>query len=113
MAGFQKHFFNHLFNVNLIQNSLSKNNLIYYFAKRLISAGDNYKMNKQISMTSALRKYRTIFDSKRQLIIDNSSILYSKPFISIKEALLDRTLLNSMRQTIYSADFTGKVINSS
>ena len=108
MTGFQKNQFKHDKNVEMVTNSMNSNNKIFYLQKRLTGALENYKNNSQVSMLSHLSVFRTIFDSKRNLIPSKDSMLFSKPYSHINDALLARTMLNNFKSGIYSDTYTPK-----
>jgi len=108
MTGFQKNQFKHEENVEMVTNSMNSNNKIFYLQKRLTGALENYKNKSQVSMLSHLSVFRTTFDSKRNLIPSNDSMLFSTPYAHMNEALLARTMLNNFRSGIYSDSYTPK-----
>jgi len=114
MTGFQKYQFDHKTNVKSVQNVLNKGNSLLFLQKQLSGALDSYtKENlKNVSMTSALRKFRTIFDTKR-IIIDNSEFRDSKPYTNIQQAGLHRTLIGALKQSVYSEQYSTKLIPAS
>jgi len=67
---------------------------------------ENYKLGQDVSMLSSLRKYRTVFDSKRMVCLDENSLLKTIPYINTEQFIIDRTLLDTFRQSVYSASYS-------
>jgi len=108
MTGFQKYHFTQERLVKLVTNSLNNNNEIFFLLNRLTGALDNYKLDSAVTMTSSLRRFRTIFDCKRVIITSDESMLYTKPYICIEDAFLVRSLMNNLRQPVYSNEYSSK-----
>jgi hypothetical protein len=106
MTGYQKYHFSQEENVTNVENVLGKGNILFFLTKRLTGALDSYKEKRQVSMLASLRKFKTVFDSKRMVIFNNKETLHdTKPYETIEEAFYGRTLLNSLKQGIYSEQF--------
>jgi len=108
MTGFQKQHFNQNERLDLVLSALQGNNKILYLQKRLTGALDSYASKKQVSMISHLSQFRTNFDSKRNLILDKTAMLFSDPYNTKDEYTIYKTLLKSFYSGIYSANFTNK-----
>ncbi|KAG0122870.1 hypothetical protein HOY82DRAFT_544367 [Tuber indicum] len=106
MTGFQKFQFTYEKIKEEVLKAMSLGNKIFYLQKRLTGARDF----KQVSYISALRIFRTVFDSKREIIPSINTMLDSKPWLSAKEALLTRVLLKKFSNTIYSEKYSKQVI---
>ena len=106
MTGFQKHQFNAKELIVMLENALENGNSLLFLQKRLSGALENYKYDKQVSMISGLRNFRTVFDSKRSIINSTAPLLDTAPFKSLDEARLNRTLMNTLRTGIYSDKFS-------
>lgn len=106
MTGFQKHQFTAKELIVMLENALEKGNSLLFLQKRLTGALENYKDEKQVSMTSGLRDFRTVFDSKRKIINSTAPILDTAPFKDLDEARLNRTLMNTLRTGIYSDKYS-------
>jgi hypothetical protein len=109
MTGCQKFQFNHNTIRDEVVNAMSLNNKIFFLQKRLTGARDF----KQVSYISALRQFRTLFDSKR-LIISSSlnTMLDTKPWFSAAEALLTRFTMKKFYNSVYSEKYSRQVIYS-
>jgi len=110
MTGFQKYQFNHKDLVNMVSKTLRKGNKIFFLQKRLTGSVDNYKENKDVSMLASVRKFRTVFDTKRNVISSNNTLLDTAPYKNVKQALINRTLMNAMRQGIYSHKYSHSIL---
>jgi hypothetical protein len=114
MTGYQKFHFSQEENIESVQNQLYNGNKLLYITKRLSGALDTYKYRRQVSMLASLRIFRTVFDCKRVLVFGNDQTLKSsKPYRNIEDAKLGRTLLNTMRQAIYSDKYNSGIFVSS
>jgi hypothetical protein len=111
-TGYQKAK-DHRENVNLVKTALVNGNKILFLQKELTGALDCYNSNKQVSMTSQQRSFRTIFDSKRHVINSTQSMLNTKPFNDITEALLHRKLMMELKTSVYSDEYSLFVIKPS
>lgn len=105
MTGFQKYQFKHDELVKFVTSSLNSNNKILFLQKQLTGSLDTVKYGKKVSMINSLRKFRTVFDTKRIIITDNNSMLFTRPFFDINEAVLHRVLMNQLKQSIYSSTY--------
>jgi hypothetical protein len=112
MTGFQKFQFKHKDLVDLVSESMLKDNKILFLQKRLSGSKDNYKFNNDVSMLSSLRKFRTVFDTKRLIIESQNTMLDTAPFLNFDEALMHRNLLTIYRQGIYSHKYSQTFISS-
>jgi hypothetical protein len=101
MTGYQK-VKDHQDNVNLIQETLLNGNKILFIQNQLTGALDS----KQVSMISSQRTFRTIFDSKRFVIDSENTILETRPFNEVSEALLHRSLMMQMKTSVYSDQYS-------
>lgn len=108
MTGFQKQHFDQDQRLDLVLSALQGNNKILYLQKRLSGALDSYTSKKQVSMISHLSQFRTNFDSKRNLILDQTAMLFSNPYNTKEEYTIYKTLLKSFYSGIYSANLTNK-----
>jgi len=108
MTGFQKFQFAHDTIKDEVIKAMTTNNKIFYLQKRLTGARDF----KQVSYISSLRLFRTVFDSKRAIILDNNSglMLDTKPWFNIEEAFMTRKVMRKFSNTIYSSKFTRRDI---
>lgn len=106
MTGFQRSGFPQEKLVSLVENSFKTNSEILFMQKRLTGAIENYKDGQQVTMLSSFRKFRTIFDTRRQIIESDNSMLDTAPFFNIEKAYLARSLLDQFRQSIYSANYS-------
>jgi hypothetical protein len=113
MTGYQKHHFTQEENVKNVENAMMKDNKIFFLTKRLTGALDSYKEKRKVSMLASLRKFRTVFDTKRYIIDDNSSFLDTKPYLNKEMAFYGRSLMNILRQGIYSAKYSSGLFVSS
>jgi hypothetical protein len=64
-------------------------------------------------MTSEQRTFRTIFDSKRFIIKSDDTMLKTRPFNDISEALLHRKLMMELKQSVYSDKYSVFTVNPS
>lgn len=101
MTGYQKSR-NHQENVSLVQNAFINGNKVLFLQKQLSGALDCYKSKGHVSMKSSQRRFTTIFDSKRYIIESEKTMLESRPFNDVSEALLHRKLMMYMKTSIYS-----------
>jgi hypothetical protein len=108
MTGFQKYHFTQERLVKLVSNTLNVQNEIFFLLNRLTGALDNYKSGTAVTMTSTLRKFRTVFDTKRLIIPGIESLLNTKPFNTVEDAFLARSLMNNLRQPVYSNEYSSK-----
>ncbi|KAG0632616.1 hypothetical protein HOY80DRAFT_1069235 [Tuber brumale] len=69
MTGFQKYQFKHDDITEAVTKALTSNNKILFLQKRLTGARDF----TQVSFVSALRQFRTVFDSKRAIVPSSSN----------------------------------------
>ena len=112
MTGFQKHLFVYEELLNILRNTVDKNNELMFLQRRLTGALDDYKLHKKVSMVSSLRKFRTVFDQKR-IIIPGEGMKYTSPYLNIADAALNRNLINIIRTSNYSEQYTSRNILSS
>ena len=106
MTGFQRSGFPQEKLVSLVENAYKENNEILFMQKRLTGAIENYKDGQHVTMLSSFRKFRTIFDSRRQIIESENPMLDTAPYFNIDAAYLARSLLDQFRQSIYSANYS-------
>ncbi|KAG0632673.1 hypothetical protein HOY80DRAFT_1026784 [Tuber brumale] len=123
MTGFQKYQMSSQKGlIDLVEKSLQNGNKILFLQKTLTGALDSYmdfSGKYQVTMTTQLRKFRTVFDTKR-IVTNNISVSASKiplldtnPYLNISHAQLDLQLMNTLRQKVYSNEFTNNIIYSS
>lgn len=112
MTGYQKDS-NHDSNVITVFDSLKSNNKIFFLEKRLTGALECYKEGSHVSMTTRQKTFRTVFDSKRNVVLSDKTMLDTIPFNHVNEAKLYRTLMMHMKQSVYSDDYTVKTVPSS
>jgi hypothetical protein len=107
MTGFQKYHFSQDQNVHNVSSVLGKGNKLLYLTKSLTGALDCYKNKKQVSMLASLRKFRTVFDTKRIVIPDpDSTFLSSIPYTNMDDARFDRMLMvNAIKSGTYSSAY--------
>jgi hypothetical protein len=109
MTGFQKHLFSINEIIKALRNTIGNNNKLLYLQNRLTGALDNYKYKKQVSMLTSIRSFKTVFDTKRLIILnENDTMLFTLPFNDVEQAMIFRTLMNSVRNSVYSHKFTNK-----
>src|SRR5437899_1617528 len=113
MTGFQKYHFPHEENVKNISETLGRGNKLLYLSKRLTGALDSYKEQRQVSMLSSLRKFRTVFDCKRMVINNQDTMKDTKPYLNIDDATFGRALMNALRSGIYSALYRDSIFVTS
>src|SRR5437588_314455 len=104
MTGFQKYQFNHEELVKFVSNSLESKNKILFLQKSLTGSLEAVKLptKSKVSMVTSLRKFRTIFDTKRIIIPAEETMLFTRPYLNVEETALHRALMNQMRQAVYS-----------
>src|SRR5437868_13820261 len=113
MTGFQKYHFSQAENVENISNVLGKGNKLLFLTKRLTGALDSYKEKRQVSMLASLSRFRTVYDSKRIVISDNNEMHDTKPYLNIEQAYYGRSLMNALKQGVYSEKYrTGIYVTS-
>ncbi|KAG0632678.1 hypothetical protein HOY80DRAFT_1026783 [Tuber brumale] len=89
--------------VDLVTNSMNTNNKILFLQKRLTGGRDFLEKGGCVSMVTNLRRFRTVFDTKRKIItVGNTTLFDTMPFKTVEEAAFARGLLNTMRTSIYS-----------
>jgi hypothetical protein len=109
MTGFQKYQLNTNQIIELLLKTVGQGNEIRFLQYKLLGAIDFYKNNKQVSMVTSPRVFKTVFDSRRLVIYNtNDTILYTMPFNNVSEAMLTRSILNSVSTGKYSSDYTLK-----
>jgi len=109
MTGFQKHLFSINDIISALRETIGNGNKLTYLQNRLTGALDNYQKGSQVSMLSSLRAYRTVFDTKRLIIFnEDNTMLFSEPFENIQQAAIFRILMNKIRNSIYSHEYTDK-----
>ena len=115
MTGFQKyHIKNHSELVSLVKNTLKTGNKLKFLQTSLTGALDNYKFNTHVSMKCSLRNFRTVFDSKREIIINNNSTMYeTKPYKNKETCILHRSLLNNFKTAVYNRYMDNKIVPTS
>jgi len=106
MTGFQRRGFEQEEVVKLVTDSLKDNNQILFMQTRLTGALEDYKNKADVSMLASLRKFRTVFDSRREIIESENSLLDTAPYYSIDDAYINRSILDHFRQSIYSASYS-------
>jgi len=111
-TGYQK-VRNHDENISVIEYAMKNKNKVLFLQKQLTGALDLYKTSSHVSMISSQRTFRTIFDSKRKVIKSSETMLYTEPFNEISEALLHRGLMNSLKTSVYSSEFSTKLVETS
>jgi hypothetical protein len=103
MTGFQKHHFTHKQLVNYVKNSLSSTNELLFLQKSLSGALHAVEKGGHVSRISALRKFKTVFEEKRLILLENNNdMLFTVPFDNKEDASLARGLMNELRQSKYS-----------
>jgi hypothetical protein len=115
MTGFQKHQFTQEQNVNFVENVLNKGNTILFLQKELSGALDSYQgRNNHVTMKSSIRKFRTVFDNKRIIteLIPATNLYDSKPYLNIEECKLNRTLMTSLKQKVYSEQYSSTLVSA-
>jgi len=105
MTGYQKSR-NHSENVSLVQQALVNGNKILFLQKELTGAKDTYLTDKKVSMISQQRSFRTIFDSKRLVLMSDKTMLETSPFNNVSEALIHRTLMSQLKTSVYSDEYS-------
>jgi hypothetical protein len=113
MTGFQKHLFDKKTVLDSLEKTLSKGNKMLFLQNRLTGALDNYTLNSHVSMKTSLRKYRTIFDSKRVIVVNNEGFLQTIPFKNVTSAALHRSIMSLNKASVYSEKFSQHSILSS
>jgi len=104
-TGFQKSK-NHKENINLVEEAMINGNKILFLQKELTGALDTYLTKDHVSMKTSQRNFRTIYDSKRLVIESSKTMLETRPFNDTTEALLHRSLMMEVKQSIYSDEFS-------
>jgi len=104
-TGYQKTR-DHQENLNIVKYSMSNGNKILFLQKQLTGALDTYKTGSHVSMKSSQRTFRTIFDCKRFVISSSEEMKKTKPFAEVSEALLHRTYMNSLKQSVFSEKYS-------
>jgi len=104
ITGYQKSR-EHQENVNLVQEAMVNGNKVLFLQKHLRGALDVYKSKKTIYMETSQRTFKTIFDSRREVIASSETLLHTKPFNDISEALLHRFFIRSVK-SVYSNEFS-------
>jgi len=104
-TGFQKSK-DHKENVNLVEEAMINGNKILFLQKELTGALDTYLTKDHVSMKTSQRNFRTIYDSKRLVIESSKTMLETRPFNDTTEALLHRSLMMEVKQSIYSDEFS-------
>jgi hypothetical protein len=102
----------------MITKMLGHGNRLKFLQTTLSGALENYKYNKHVSMTCSLRNFRSVFDSKREIIIpeivpDKLGMYETKPFKSQVTFLLHRTLMSSFKTSIYNRYLDVKILKRS
>jgi len=110
MTGFQKHLFTLEEIVSVLSATLGKGNRMMFLQNRLTGALDHYKTGSDVSMICSLRVYKTVFDTKRLVVMldDSQEILFTQPFRDITQAHLFRNLISELKTGIYSHTYTDK-----
>jgi hypothetical protein len=112
MTGFQKYHFTQEENIKNVSEVIGKGNNIQFYQRSLSGALQLYKENENVSMVSTLRKFKTVFDTKR-LISNNDGLMnYTLPFQDVSYAALYRTLMNNFKTGIYSEKYSNKLLYS-
>ncbi|CUS06682.1 unnamed protein product [Tuber aestivum] len=106
MTGFQKYHFPHEKIVDRVTKAMATNNKIYFLQKRLSGARDL----EQVSFMSSLRRFRTVFDSKRQIVESDGMMLQTKPWETKESALLTRSLMRHYNSPVYSDKLSKMVV---
>lgn len=81
-------------------------NKVLFLHTELSGGKDLYKTDKHVSLKSRQQLFRTIFDSKRFVIQSADSILSTRPFHDISEALLHRKLMSELKTSVYSDQYS-------
>jgi len=113
MTGFQKYHFPHQENLDNITKVIGRGNKLLYLSKRLAGALDSYKNKTQVSMLAHLAKFRTIFDCKRIVLESVETLKDTKPYLNVADAVYGRTLINSLKQGIYSSKLGAGILVTS
>jgi hypothetical protein len=109
MTGFQKFHYDHNTIRERVVNAMSIDNKIFFLQKRLTGARDF----AQVSYISALRIFRTVFDSKRAIMTrSDTTMLDTLPWVDASQALLTRSLMRLNNNSIYSEKYSRAVIYS-
>lgn len=103
-TGYQKSK-NHEENVSLVKHAMSNGNRILFLHKELSGAKDIYNTTKNVSMKTRQQYFKTVFDSKRIVIPSTDKLLYTEPFIDVSQALLDRNLMQPLKN-VYSEAYS-------
>ncbi|RPA88516.1 hypothetical protein L873DRAFT_1796612 [Choiromyces venosus 120613-1] len=104
MTGFQHRQFDLEHVKKLVLTALAEGNQILFLQKHLTGA----RNDEHVSFTSSARSFRTIFDSKRQIINSTNPMLDTKPYKDVSQALLTRSIMNQLKTSVYSEDYTSK-----
>ncbi|RPA88545.1 hypothetical protein L873DRAFT_1796595 [Choiromyces venosus 120613-1] len=99
--------------IEIVKSALGKGNKILFLQNTLTGALQTYKENKHVTMVSSLRRFRTIFDTKRLILNDNNSMLDTKPYRNIEDCLLNRTLIQSLKGAVYNRNLDEKIVKTS
>jgi len=110
-TGYQKSRI-HEENVKIVQESLQNNNKVLFLQTQLSGALDLYKTKDHVSMKSSQRVFKTVFDSKRIVIESSKTLLDTRAYLSVSEALLQRSLMSNLKSK-YSNEYSVSSINSS
>jgi len=111
-TGYQK-VRDHQENVNVVEHAMSSNNKVLFLQKQLTGALDLYKTGSHVSMKSSQRTFRTIFDSKRFVVPSELEMKDTRPFIDTTEALLHRQLMNSLKTSVFSDEYSVSLVKPS
>ncbi|KAG0632573.1 hypothetical protein HOY80DRAFT_1071307 [Tuber brumale] len=112
-TGYQKDRSNHTNNVKVVEEALVNGNRVLFLQKHLTGALEAYKKGSHVSMQSQQRIFRTIFDCKRLVIKSEHEMLFTEPYNDVSEALLHRTTMMQLKQSVYSEDYTLFVVKQS
>jgi len=99
--------------VKVVKSVFGKGNKVLFLQNTLTGALETYKENKHVTMISSLRRFRTIFDTKRLIINENIPMLNTKPYININDCLLNRTLIQTLKGAIYNRHLDHKIVRIS
>ena len=104
-TGYQKSRI-HSENITTVQKAMLNGNKVLFLHTELSGGKDLYKTDKHVSLKSRQQLFRTIFDSKRFVIQSADSILSTRPFHDISEALLHRKLMSELKTSVYSDQYS-------
>jgi hypothetical protein len=120
MTGYQNKHKSHNELLNTITDALEGDKEVLFSNMSLMGAGEIYKKDCQVSMLRGERIFRMVYDSRRKVVIKEPyktklslnkipyidmkqyGILETEPFINVSEAKLDRLLMATLKNRVYS-----------